>query len=121
MRLICFCNSQGCECEDCEEPKSYTEQDMEIKPAEKMLRSVKASEDDKPADWPFMEQSGEVLADIPATWKQYPDTIAGRMQIIDMEYCELQNAKAKGGDVSKELVHLGSAALYLWRMINNVK
>ena len=73
-----------------------------------------------PKDWAFMEKSGKVLADIPETWKQYPDSEAGMMSVIEMEYNELRQAttdKAK----SHELVHLGSACLRLWRRLNNAE
>lgn len=73
-----------------------------------------------PKDWAYMEQSGKVLRDIPETWKQYPDSEAGMMSVIEMEYNELRQAttdKAK----SHELVHLGSACLRLWRRLNNAE
>ena len=72
-----------------------------------------------PKDWAFMEKSGKVLADIPETWKQYPDNESGMMSVIEMEYGELRNATT---DKQKchELVHLASACLRLWRRINHV-
>lgn len=72
---------------------------------------------EKPADWAFMEQSGKVLSDLPETWRAYAKTFEGRMGIIDMEYRELKEARGKE-DVSRELVHLGSACLHLWRLLN---
>ena len=73
----------------------------------------------KPADWAYMEQSGEVLRNIPDTWRQYPDSEAGRMSVIDMEYNELKNARTTE-EIKRELVHLGSATLHLWRKLSNV-
>lgn len=75
---------------------------------------------EKPKDWPFMEQSGEVLDMIPETWRQYPDDVPGRMSIIGMEFAELQNAKTREQKMH-ELVHLGSACLYLWRKLAHVE
>ena len=75
---------------------------------------------EKPKDWPFMEQSGKVLRDIPATWKQYPHDPDGAMAIIKMEYKELLNADTEEKKMH-ELVHLGSACLYLWRMLAHVE
>ena len=115
--MLIIIPSRNCECEcDCEKE----DEGQEIKPVDNLRTAVKAA-DEKPKDWAYMEQSGEVLANHPDTWQTYPNTIQGRMQIIDMEYCELQDAKAKGRDVSKELVHLGSATLYLWRLLNNAE
>lgn len=78
------------------------------------MRYIYIPEREKPADYAFMEESEKVLNDIPDTWKAYPQTIDGAMNIISMEYKELQNAK----DKSHELVHLASACLHLWRMLN---
>lgn len=71
----------------------------------------------KPADWAFMEQSGNVLDAIPETWKRYPSTKEGMMGVIEMEMEELKKA-ANDADRSHELVHLASACLRLWRKIN---
>lgn len=72
--------------------------------------------DAKPADWPYMEMSGKVLRDPPKTWAAYPDTIDGLWSIIDMEFRELQNSRNYSKqDIMRELVHLGSATLALWR------
>lgn len=71
-----------------------------------------------PKDWPFMEQSGEVLADIPQTWRAYPDNEAGRMNIVTMEYNELMKAQTPV-DKMHELVHLASACLHLWRLYHD--
>ena len=70
-----------------------------------------------PTDWAFMEKSAEVLADNPDTWKQYPTTKEGAMGIIDMEFRELKRA-ANSDALSCELVHVASACLYMWRMLN---
>lgn len=75
---------------------------------------------EKPKDWPYMEQSGKVLSKLPMTWRQYPKDEDGAMSIIKMEYGELQNAKTDE-DKMRELVHLGSACLYLWRMLAHVE
>lgn len=74
----------------------------------------------RPKDWKFMEQSKEVLADIPDTWKQYPHTKDGLTDIIRMEFDELMKAGDKK-DVCHELVHLASACLYLWRYLNDAE
>lgn len=79
---------------------------------------------DKPKDWAFMEQSGETLKHLPATWMRYPDTPEGMVQIIEMEYGEVMAAWKDGmGDeaVSHELVHLASACLHLWRRLNHAE
>ena len=73
-----------------------------------------------PEDWEFMKQSGEVLEDIPDTWKQYPDNINGRASIVDMEYKEFQSAPDKEKK-KHELMHLASACLYMWRALNSSK
>ena len=75
----------------------------------------------KPADWPYMEMSGQVLREPPETWKVYPDDVDGKRAIIDMEYHELQRAiaiNAPKESVMLELVHLGSATLAMWRLLN---
>lgn len=72
----------------------------------------------RPDDWPFMEQSEKVLANIPDTWKQYPADEAGMMGIINMEHCELKRASTDE-DKMHELVHLASACLHMWRMLND--
>lgn len=75
---------------------------------------------ERPIDWPYMEQSGVVLDDLPETWKAYKQDEEGRMDIIKMEYGELLKAKGKDA-VSHELVHLGSACLHLWRLLNDAE
>ena len=74
----------------------------------------------KPKDWAYMKQSGEVLRDMPDTWKAYKQDEKGRMDIIKMEYQELLNAKTDE-EISHELVHLGSATLHLWRLLNDAE
>ena len=74
----------------------------------------------KPKDWAFMKQSGNVLKNYPATWMTYPNTIEGARGIIDMEYNEYKNA-ASYQDISHELVHLASACLLLWMKLNNAE
>ena len=79
---------------------------------------------DKPKDWEFMVQSGQVLKNLPATWMQYPDTPEGMTKIIEMEYGEVMAAwKDQLGTeaVSHELVHLASACLHLWRRLNHAE
>ena len=71
----------------------------------------------KPKDWRFMKESGEVLANLPETWTAYADNEGGRLAIIEMEYKELMNAQGAEAR-SKELVHLASACLHLWRLYN---
>ena len=75
---------------------------------------------ERPKDWAYMEQSGKTLRDMPDTWKAYPQDEKGRMDIIKMEYGELLNAKTPE-EMSHELVHLGSATLHLWRLLNNAE
>lgn len=75
---------------------------------------------EKPKDWAFMKQSGNVLKNHPATWMSYPNTIEGARGIIDMEYNEYKNASSYQ-DISHELVHLASACLLLWRKLNNAE
>ncbi len=70
-----------------------------------------------PDDWPFMEESGKILDNMPETWKQYPLNPAGKAAIIDMEYKEMVAAITKE-DKKHELVHLASACLNLWRELN---
>ena len=74
----------------------------------------------KPKDWAYMEQSGRTLKHIPDTWKKYPHDLAGLTAIVDMEYGEFKNAKTDA-EKSHELVHLGSATLYLWRYLNHAE
>ena len=74
----------------------------------------------KPKDWEFMKQSGEVLSDIPDTWKAYPHDTQGMKDIINMEYHEFKKAETTK-DMSHELVHLASACLYLWRHLNDAE
>ena len=69
---------------------------------------------------PSAEQSGRVLRDLPETWKAYAQDEAGRMAIIKMEYAELMKAQTPE-EISRELVHLGSATLHLWRLLNNAE
>lgn len=73
-------------------------------------------EPEKPKDWPFMEQSGKVLNDIPDTWKAYPDNEKGKMDIIVMEYNELRAAMSDEQKMH-ELIHVASACLNLWRCL----
>jgi len=75
---------------------------------------------EKPKDWAYMEQSGKVLRDMPNTWKAYAQDEAGRMAIIKMEYAELLKAQTPE-EMSHELVHLGSATLHLWRLLNHAE
>ena len=75
---------------------------------------------EKPKDWDYMEQSGKVLRNMPDTWKAYAQDEAGRMAIIKMEYAELLKAQTPE-EMSHELVHLGSATLHLWRLLNNAE
>ena len=79
---------------------------------------------DKPKDWAFMKQSGEVLKHYPPTWMQYPNNEEGMIKIIEMEYGEVMAARMDqlGADaVSHELVHLASACLLLWRRLNHAE
>ena len=75
---------------------------------------------DKPKDWAYMKQSDKTLRNIPDTWKRYPHDLAGLTAIVDMEYGEFKNAKTDA-ERSHELVHLGSATLYLWRYLNHAE
>ena len=79
---------------------------------------------DKPKDWAFMEQSGKVLKDYPATWMQYPNTVEGARAIVEMEYGEVMAAckdQLGAEAVSHELVHLASACLLMWRKLNHAE
>lgn len=78
------------------------------------------SEWKKPKDWAYMEQSGKVLRNMPDTWKAYDQDEKGRIDIIKMEFEELLKAKTEE-EVSHELVHLGSATLHLWRLLNDAE
>ena len=91
------------------------------KSAEETVKEENALPPVKPEDWAYMKMSGEVLKNLPDTWKVYPDTDEGRRAIIDMEYHELKQALAINApkeDVMRELVHLGSATLHYWRLLN---
>ena len=35
---------------------------------------------EKPKDWAYMQKSGEVLRDMPATWKAYPQDEKGHQE-----------------------------------------
>lgn len=74
----------------------------------------------RPKDWEFMRQSGEVLRNIPDTWKPYPNDVAGNLDIITMEYEELMKTETKE-ERMHELVHVASACLRLWRLCNDAK
>lgn len=82
--------------------------------------SAEKKEWKKPKDWAYMEQSGKVLRDMPDTWRAYEQDEKGRMAIIKMEYEELLKAKTDE-EISHELVHLGSATLHLWRLLNDAE
>lgn len=73
----------------------------------------------KPRDWEFMQQSGDVLRNLPETWTAYPDNEGGRLSIIEMEFRELMNAKGTEAR-EHELVHLASACLHLWRLYEHI-
>ena len=79
--------------------------------------SKEIPEQPKPDDWAFMEQSEQVLSNLPDTWKAYPNTEKGKMDIIAMEYNELKMASTKE-EKMHELVHVASACLNLWRCLN---
>ena len=101
----------------------FHHKDSESEDAKAMPAETKGSakaEWKKPKDWEYMKKSGEVLRDLPDTWKAYAQDEAGRMAIIKMEYAELLNAKTPE-EISHELVHLGSATLHLWRLINHAE
>ena len=73
----------------------------------------------KPKDWEFMAQSGEILRNLPETWTAYPDNEGGRLAIIELEFKELM--EAKGVEAREhELVHLASACLHLWRLYEHL-
>ena len=94
-----------------------SEQHDESKAESTKERYEKTAAEALPEDWEFMEQSGEVLKNLPATWKAYPDTEEGRMGIVQMEYGELMKAKTDK-EKMHELMHLASACLHLWRFYN---
>ena len=73
----------------------------------------------KPRDWEFMQQSGDVLRNLPETWTAYAQDEGGRMGIIQMEFKELMEAKTPEAR-EHELVHLASACLYLWRYYERI-
>lgn len=87
---------------------------------EKVEKVAQIPTADKPKDWKFMEQSGEVLANIPDTWKAYPHDTQGMKDIVCMEYHEFKKAESEK-EMSHELVHLASACLYLWRHLNDAE
>ena len=53
----------------------------------------------------------KVVDNPPETWKVYPDTDAGRLSIIDMEYTEMKKTQTVD-DLCSELIHLISACVY---------
>lgn len=71
---------------------------------------------DRPADWPFMEQSGKLLDDLPDTWKAASSDDGGKATIISTEYGEFLNAKTDMQKM-KALVRLASACLFMWRSL----
>ena len=73
----------------------------------------------KPKDWEFMLQSGEVLRNLPETWTAYPDTEGGRKAIVEMEFKEFMDAGTPEAR-EHELVHLASACLHLWRFYEHI-
>lgn len=73
----------------------------------------------KPKDWEFMLQSGEVLRNLPETWTAYPDTEGGRKAIVEMEFKEFMDAGTPEAR-EHELVHLASACLHLWRYYEHI-
>jgi hypothetical protein len=73
----------------------------------------------KPKDWKFMKESADVLRNIPVTWTAYPSDEGGRLDIIQMEFTELMQAKTSEAR-KKELVHLASACLHLWRYYEHI-
>ena len=93
-------------------PKHYIMPDSKDDDKDESLKSKAL-----PSDWEFMKESGEVLENIPDTWKQYPLNTSGKAAIIDMEYKEMVAATAKEAKMH-ELVHLASACLNLWRELN---
>lgn len=74
---------------------------------------------DKPKDWAFMAKSEQVLNNIPETWKQYPNSVQGKTEIIDMEYNEFKQAQTIK-ERQHELIHLASACLNLWRTLEGI-
>lgn len=74
---------------------------------------------EKPKDWAFMAKSEQVLNNIPETWKQYPNSIQGKTEIIDMEYNEFKQAQTIK-ERQHELIHLASACLNLWRTLEGI-
>ena len=98
-----------------EEHEEEKEEPVELKTGFSVLRKESKVQ---PEDWEFMKQSGEVLENIPDTWKQYPNNVNGKASIVDMEYKEMQNATTRE-DKMHELVHLVSACLYLWRELKS--
>ena len=104
--------------------QSHQEEKKEVSKEETVVVWEKKDSAAKPADWAYMEMSGKVLKDPPETWKVYPDNEEGARAIVDMEYHELKNAiaiNAPKEDVMRELVHLGSATLAMWRKLNAAK
>jgi len=93
---------------------------IEEKPAEAKAEVVERSTGVKPSDWQYMEQSGEILKNPPKTWSVYPKNIEGLAAVVDMEYQELKGAEASRPkeEIMRELVHLGTATLALWRLYN---
>lgn len=96
---------------------NHEEQHYEEKTETPKERYDKVASNVLPKDWEFMEQSGEVLKNLPATWRAYPDTEEGRMGIVKMEYGELMKAQTDK-EKMHELMHLASACLHLWRLYN---
>lgn len=76
-------------------------------------------QNNKSKDWPFMEASIKTLENTPDTWKQYPNTEAGAMAIVKMEFNELTAAASSVPATKQELVHLASACLHMWRKLSN--
>ena len=108
-------------CEDemcCDEQEAITRNIIADTKSQIFTKSL--SDEQTEIDWPFMEESGKVLSDLPDTWKAYNlDTIKGRCDVIDMEYNELKKAVSKE-EKMHELVHLASACLFLWRKLNEM-
>jgi hypothetical protein len=65
------------------------------------------------AEDPFNEQIESVLKDIPSTWEQYPQDVAGKTAIINMEHNEFRTASTCAAKMH-ELIHLAAACRYLW-------
>ena len=93
---------------------------IEEQPSVAKTEKVERAAGVRPSDWQYMEQSGEILKSPPQTWSVYPKTIEGLSAVIDMEYQELKGAEANRPkhDIMRELVHLGTATLALWRLYN---